>query len=330
MDTAPLSSTPTRYQGRLRPRKEGYQALLGRLSHQSVVKHYDAYADIAWDSPDFAIDPEDPRWELPENDTLGATAWYRSQPEPVRARLGLHAIAGKMRVGVEFESVLKRGLLEFAATLPSDAPELRYAYHEVIEEAQHSLMFSEFVRRTGLQVPGLSARMQWYARRVVSFGRKFPELFFVFVLGGEEPIDHAQREALASSRNIHPLLRRIVQIHVTEEARHLCFAREYLRRTVPALGPTRKLLLSLRAPFILSLMAPMMMQAPECLIHTYGIPGEVVREAYTDNAVHRQRVHESVESVRQLCIELGIVSTGWTRLLWRRLGIWPDAQIPGG
>jgi hypothetical protein len=329
METSVTTSTPTRYQGRLRPRKEGYEALLGRLSHQSVVKHYDAYADIAWDSSDFAIDPEDPRWELPEDDTLSVTAWYRSQPEPVRARIGLHATACKMRVGVEFENVLKRGLLEFAATLPSDAPELRYAYHEVIEEAQHSLMFSEFVRRTGLQVPGLSARMQWYARRVVSFGRRFPELFFVFVLGGEEPIDHAQRRALASSRNIHPVLRRIVQIHVTEEARHLCFAHEYLRRAVPALKPTRKLALQMRAPFILGMMTPMMMQAPEFLIRTYGIPDEAVRDAYTDNAIHRCRVHESLESVRQLCIELGIVGNGWTRLLWRHLGLWPDAQQGG-
>src|SRR5262249_47979467 len=48
--------------------------------------------------------------------------------------------------GWQFESVLKRGLLEFALRLPDDAPEFRYCYHEVIEEAQHSLFFREFVR----------------------------------------------------------------------------------------------------------------------------------------------------------------------------------------
>ena len=31
-----------------------YRRLLDRLSHQSVVKHYDAYADIPWDDPDLA------------------------------------------------------------------------------------------------------------------------------------------------------------------------------------------------------------------------------------------------------------------------------------
>ena len=51
-----------------------YQHLLRRLSHQSVVKHFDAYADIDWDADEYRIDPEDPRWELGSDDVLGATA----------------------------------------------------------------------------------------------------------------------------------------------------------------------------------------------------------------------------------------------------------------
>src|SRR4030095_7324419 len=70
-------------------RTESFPALVARLSRQSVVKHFDAYADIAWDSEEFRIDPTDPRWELTEDDVLGATAWYRSQPQPRRAQIGL-------------------------------------------------------------------------------------------------------------------------------------------------------------------------------------------------------------------------------------------------
>ena len=72
-------------------------------------------------------------------------------PPPPRARLGCELVASKMKIGLHFESILKRGLLEFASTLPNGAPEFRYAYHEVIEEAQHSLMFQEFVNRSGLR-----------------------------------------------------------------------------------------------------------------------------------------------------------------------------------
>src|SRR5262245_3091018 len=107
-------------------RSESYRALVARLSRHSVAKHYDAYGDVDWDAPAHRIDPEDPRWEIEETDPLGATAWYRAQPQPVRARLGLHLIATQVKLGLEFERVLKRGLLEFAATLPDGAPEFRY------------------------------------------------------------------------------------------------------------------------------------------------------------------------------------------------------------
>src|SRR5215831_7382720 len=92
-------------------RAETYGDLLARLSHQSVVKHFDAYADIDWEADKFRIDPEDPRWEVFE-DGLASTAWYRAQPQGVRARIGLHMVATFMKIGVQFESVLKRGILE--------------------------------------------------------------------------------------------------------------------------------------------------------------------------------------------------------------------------
>src|SRR3954452_10290671 len=126
-----------------------WQSLLDRLNDLSVTKHFDAYADIAWDDPAFALDPTDPRWELTaEGDSLGGTEWYQALPQPTRARLGVEMVASKMKIGLIFESILKRGLLDFAMTLPNNSPEFRYVYHEVIEEAQHSLMFQEFVNRT--------------------------------------------------------------------------------------------------------------------------------------------------------------------------------------
>ncbi len=45
-------------------RADRFTELVERLSHQSVVKHFDAYVDVPWDDPAYAIDPTDPRWEL--------------------------------------------------------------------------------------------------------------------------------------------------------------------------------------------------------------------------------------------------------------------------
>ncbi len=304
-------------------RADRFTDLVQRLSHQSVVKHFDAYADVPWDDPEYVIDPADPRWELESDIGLGATEWYRNQPPEVRARIGLQSIAANMKAGLQFESILKRGLLEYAFLLPDHSPEFRYAYHEVIEEAQHSLMFQEFVNRTGLDVPGLTWDLKFGARRVIGIARRFPALFFVFVLGGEDPIDHVQRTALRSGRELHPLLERIMRIHVTEEARHLSFARQYLRTNVPMLSRRRRHAIAIEAPFILAVMASVMMRPPRSLVREYAIPKAVIAEAYGPTSPSREATRQSLRKVRTLLVELGLV-TGPAKRLWKAFGIWDE------
>jgi hypothetical protein len=307
-------------------RAERFTDLVARLSHQSVVKHFDAYVDVPWDDPAYAIDPADPRWELSPDSGLGATEWYRSQPADMRARMGLHGIVTNMKAGLQFESILKRGLLEYAFLLPDRSPEFRYAYHEVIEEAQHSLMFQEFVNRAGLEVGGLSWDIKFAARRVLGMARHFPELFFVFVLGGEDPIDHVQRTVLRSGRELHPLLERIMRIHVTEEARHLSFARQYLRANVPGLSRLKRQRIAFNAPIILATMASVMMRPPGSLVKTYGIPKEVLDEAYGPGSRSRDEVRASLRKVRTLLVELGLV-TPLSKKMWKRFGIWEETPV---
>jgi hypothetical protein len=299
--------------------------LLGRLNDQSVRpgKHFDAYVDVPWD--EHPIDPTDPRWELDGLDPLGRTAWYQSQPQEVRAAIGLHGIASKMQVGYFFEGVLKRGLLEHATTLPAGSPELRYVYHEVIEEAQHSLMFQEFAGRAGHgTVPKLPRQARVGSRRVVKMARIFPELFFIFVLGGEDPIDHMQRETLRKKeKELHPLLERIMRIHVTEEARHLSFARHWLKRSVPQLGVARRTILSFAAPMILGEMGGLMLKPSKAMVKEYGIPKAVVREAYDDNPEFQEGAAVSMRKVRMLCRELGLINPVTARL-WKAKKIWQD------
>jgi hypothetical protein len=305
---------------------DAYQSLIARLSRQSVTegKHFDAYADVPWDDPEYRIDPEDPRWEMSDADGgLGATDWYKAQPQGVRARMGLQGVVSAMKTGLQFESILKRGLLEYASKLPNNAPEFRYAYHEVIEEAQHSLMFQEFVNRSGLNPPGMPKLMEFGSRGVIKLGRKFPALFFLFVLGGEDPIDYVQRQELRSGNEIHPLLERIMRIHVTEEARHLSFARHYLKRNVPELSWFRRRMLAVRVPFILGSMAGMMLRPSKSMIRQYGIPRSVIKEAYDDNPAARQFVKDSIRKVRNLCVELRIISPV-SKLLWKAFGIWDE------
>jgi P-aminobenzoate N-oxygenase AurF len=296
-----------------------HDALVRRLSRQSVTKHFDAYTDVDWDADDNRIDPADPRWELPDYSLIGSTAWYRSQPQETRARIGLHLITTFMKAGAQFENMLQRGLLEYALTLPNGCPEYRYAYHEIIEEGQHSLMFQEFVDRTGVDVGGVSAMLRVGGRWMARLGSLCPELLFVFAMGGEDPIDHVQRTYLRQER-LHPLVRRIMQIHVTEEARHLSFARSYLKAHFRRLRALRRWAIQIAAPLLLWVMARPMTRVSREMVETYAIPADVLAEAYDRNPRHRTAVSEALQKTRQLCAEVGIL-TARTASLWRRLGL---------
>jgi hypothetical protein len=230
-----------------------------------------------------------------------------------------------MKTGWHFENLLQRGLLRLAFELPNGAPEFRYLHHEIIEESQHTLMFQEFVNRSGLPVRG----MPWLLRRlaetfVVPLARIFPTLFFLFVLGGEDPVDHLQRRVLSDPDTaLHPLVERIMRIHTTEEARHLSFARKYLQRTVPDLGFLRRLHLAVIAPLVLGIMARLMLLPSGDLVRHFGVPGDVVRGANRSPA-GRRLLKDSVAKTRQLFAELGLI-TPFSRMLWKAVGLW-DAR----
>ncbi|WP_198538536.1 diiron oxygenase, partial [Mycobacteroides abscessus] len=91
-----------------------YLQTLQTLSEGSVRLHFDPFEDIDWDSPDYQIDRNDPRWVLdPELDTLGATEWYRNQPLERQIEIGRWRQANAVKVGLAFESILIRGMMQY-------------------------------------------------------------------------------------------------------------------------------------------------------------------------------------------------------------------------
>ncbi len=300
-----------------------YQNLLERLCSAAVNKRYEAFRDIDWDAPEMQVSADDPRWELAKDHPLGATEWYQSQPDEVRSRIGLNLIAGFCYTGRIFEGILSRGLLRFAATQPHNSLEYRFAYHEVIEEAHHSLMFQEFVNRSGMPVPTITSEFIENSSRVAEFGTSFPAMLFIYALGGEDPIDYIQREGHSKESIGHPLNELISKIHITEEARHVAFARSYLSLNVPKLSEEKRHELSLAAPTILGTLSKMMMQPPEHIIATYNIPAEVIDEAFVNNPVHSNTVVASLAKVRKLCEKLGLMNDEAIEI-WRENGLLPE------
>jgi hypothetical protein len=302
---------------------DAFDTMIGRLSRLSVDKHFDAYVDVPWDDPTFALSPTDERLRLPAIDPLSTNEWVLAQPPETQSLLALYRYAACMKIGWHFENLLQRGLLILAFRTPNGAPEFRYLNHEIIEESQHSLMFQEFVNRSGLPVRGMARSWRVLAEIVVPpIARRLPGLFFLLVLGGEDPVDHLQKSMLREGIG-HPLVERVMRIHVTEEARHLSFARQMLKRDVPEGPRAQRLLLTIAGPLVLGIMARMMLVPPADLCAGTGLPKAEVTKAYR-SAAGRRLLSESVSKTRKLWAELGLMPR-WVRPLWKLMGI---AELP--
>jgi hypothetical protein len=285
-----------------------------------VHQHFDAFVDIDWDRPDFAVDRQDPRWVLPETDVLGGHPWYRSLPLERQVQIGLYRQADVTKVGLQFEQILIGGLMNFSFGLPNGSPEFRYATHEATEECHHTQMFQEFVNRSGQPVSGGS----WLFRALAPFlplaARWIPFGFFIGVLAGEEPIDHVQKSALRAGTDMHPLLRRIMQIHVAEEARHIGFAHQYLQHQAPKLGRVQRAVLSVLTPVAMRWLCDEIMKPSRRARRDLGIPRSVVREVYWSRPESRKFLRDLFADVRMLADRCGLMNPV-SRRVWRLMGI---------
>lgn len=106
---------------------------------------------------------------------------------------------------------------------------------------------------------------------------------------------------------------------MTEEARHISFARNYLRQAVPRLGRVRRHLLAVEAPLIMALMTRMILVPPRDLRRACGMPDAVARDAMR-SPQGRRLLADTARKVRELCEELGLM-TPVARRIWRWGGV---------
>lgn len=66
-----------------------YVNMLATLSEGSVRRNFNPYTDIDWDSPEFAVTEDDPRWILPATDPLGRHPWYLAQSDERKIKIGM-------------------------------------------------------------------------------------------------------------------------------------------------------------------------------------------------------------------------------------------------
>ena len=296
---------------------DSYNETLRLLSEGSVHKHFDPYLDIDWDSAEFAVVANDRRWILPaETDPLGAHPWYQSQSEARQIEIGMWRQANIAKVGLQFENILIRGLMQYVFSLPNDSAEARYCTHESVEECNHTMMFQEMVNRIGVDAPGMSRPMKMLAPFVPLVAGPFPELFFVGVLAGEEPIDHIQKSVLRGGGQIHPIMESVMAIHVAEEARHISFAHKLLSRRIPLLSRPSRFVLSLLFPIVMRVLCDAIVVPPKSFWKQFDIPKSVKKDLFWDLPESRQTLRNYFGDVRMLATDTGLMNRA-SRLVWK-------------
>ncbi|MFQ6226360.1 AurF N-oxygenase family protein [Nocardia sp. NPDC002869] len=315
------SSATTVSDDQLVAQAQEYAEKLLLLSEGSVNRNFDPFTDIDWDNPDFAADARPERWILPvSGDTVGRHPWYQALPYEKKIALGKYRQANVAKVGLQFEAILISGMMQHIFGLPNGDPEFRYCSHEMIEEHNHTLMFQEMVNRIGVDVPGMGPLVRQIRHIAVPVAVAFPNLFFMAVLGGEEPIDHIQKEVLRSGEEVHPIMRGVMAIHVAEEARHISFAHEFLKKHVPESSARNKFVLSLAMPIVMWILGRAIVTPPKAFFDEFDIPESVRKELFYGSADAKQTFSDYFGDVRALAEEIGLMNPVAKRV-WKALGI---------
>lgn len=194
-----------------------------RLLESSAKHSFDPDTELDWDAP-----LEEGKWFWPpELLSLYGTPMWRRMPEEQRLELSRHEAASLASLGIWFEIILMQLLVRHIYDKPVGSAHVRYALTEIADECRHSKMFARMVEKSGAPTYPVSGLHHNLARILKSVSTT-PGSFACTLLG-EEILDYMQRLTFPDER-VQSVVRGATRIHVVEEARHVRYAREELRR----------------------------------------------------------------------------------------------------
>ena len=197
-----------------------------RLLKGSVKKSYEPIVDIDWDAP---LDP-DKFFLPPKVVSLYGTPLWDEMTREQQIDLSRQELVNTLSAGIWFENILNQALLrDMMHKDPTDRA-THYALTELGDETRHMVMFGRAIELVGAK----PVRPRLYQRMIINgLPLAFKgSLLWVAALIGEEIFDSLQRQMM-DDPELQPMVQRLMRIHVTEEARHIQFARDGLRRRVP-------------------------------------------------------------------------------------------------
>lgn len=195
-----------------------------RLLRGSVKKYYEPIVDIDWDAP---LDP-DKFFLPPKSVSLYGTPLWDTMTREQRIELSRQELVNTLSAGIWFENILNQALLRDLMHADPTSRATHYALTEMGDETRHMVMFGRAIEKIG----GKPMRPKRWQRIIIN---ALPltfrgSLLWVAALVGEEIFDSLQRKML-DDPDLQPVVQRLMRIHVTEEARHIQFARDGARKS---------------------------------------------------------------------------------------------------
>ncbi|HEX7323081.1 MAG TPA: diiron oxygenase [Mycobacterium sp.] len=281
-----------------------------RLLNGSVKKSYAPVVDIDWDAP---LDP-DKFFLPPRMCTLYGTPVWESMTRSQQIELSRQELINVLSAGIWFENILNQALLRDMMHRNPTARDTQYKLTELGDETRHMLMFGKAIDRIG----GTPVRPKYYQRVTINL---LPKLFrgsvlWAAALVGEEIFDALQRQIL-DDPDLQPIVKRLMRIHVTEEARHIQFARGGLRQEVPALPRYRRTYIAnlhgIGGPFYRHLFTLPIVYA------RVGLDGREARRMARANPYFHARCGSAFAPLAAFMEEVGLMGR-LSRRMWRRAG----------
>ncbi|TXH10127.1 MAG: diiron oxygenase [Spirochaetes bacterium] len=291
-----------------------YNEALRVLCEGSARRNFNPFHDIDWNSPEMAVSDDDPRWIA--DDSLSRHPWFQAQPLDKQIEMSVWRRTNIAKISYQFESALNLGLYQYTFVAQEHSLEHRYCLHECAEEANHILMFRELMVRLGRQVPGFPRWLRRAATMFPFYAQWIPAMFFFGVLAIETPVDYMQRELLRKDLpNTHPLMTKIMAIHVAEEARHISFADLWLERYISGMTRRWRFALSLYVPFIMRSVGRSILSLNRDFFKEFGVPYSVRHDLRLHSRESRDEFAAMFVDIRALCYATGMMNPV-ARLTW--------------
>ena len=263
-----------------------------RIAEPPAPPYRDPLETIDWNGVD-----RDCWWLPPDALSLAGVAEFDALPLATRRRLSHHEFGHLTGAGLWLEAMFMQSLARLAAHTRDPVRRARYL-EEIREEASHSLMFLELLRRAGVAPCGESRIASRIHEMLAASLPPRSALFWALVAAGEElpnRLNHRLQHGVEDV-TLSAVVYRISRLHSRDEGRHAALAREHCEEAALRLPAWQRAVLSPLLSRLVNTLAGYLYFPPSAMYADAGLePAQLWRRRALGNPRRRADAHAMLE-----------------------------------